>query len=616
MKTIGFVTCIRSLIACMALAYAGLVQAQPVDKTSTIYLNQAWTAQQRADYYWGSQGSALISYDIYLALKLPGSNELFNSASHADQVGLLMGPPDLKNNPDSLPVGITKTTVSSGQYTGVYMGMTCAACHTGQVQYKGQQIRIEGGANNRLNIVAWVRSLADSLNETVTDQARFQTMFKTIQKTNPAISEADLKRRLIQDTQIVQAQVKYSFVLPSLPGPGRMDALASIHNSFTAINTGELGNIYPSLAPVKPPFLWNAPQSAWVQWSAVVTNPLSRNAGETLGVFTRYDLKSATPEQGLFDTTTDIRGLVKLESLLKVLAPPKWPEEILGKLDQDKVMIGQKLFVNHCQQCHTTYPYRWSPERAPGKRFIENAIVPQTIVGTDGTQLKGISFNPEPVIFTGTLAPYFNGQAKVSNGEFGQVIQGKIVAKAVNKAGPFSKEEFAEMNSYTNYLNEPPVPSPQDSYKAAPRDGIWATGPFLHNGSVPTIYALLSPAAERPSSFFVTREFDPIKLGINTSVVNPQDYFFDTTLIGNSNAGHSFEKSYSQTRGNGVIGPELSAAERYAIIEYLKSIPNEAGRVTNYGGPANALVANEDKTWFNFKHPFNGQEASNYVRSH
>ena len=45
------------------------------------YLNQAWSEQDRADYYWLSQGSALISYDIYLALKLADSNELFNSAT-------------------------------------------------------------------------------------------------------------------------------------------------------------------------------------------------------------------------------------------------------------------------------------------------------------------------------------------------------------------------------------------------------------------------------------------------------------------------------------------------------------------------------------------------------
>ncbi len=610
------------LTACTVLICAGLDQSRAEDKDSTIYLNQAWTPQQRADYYWSSQGSALISYDIYLALQLPGSKTLFNSPSHADKVGLLMDPPDFKNNPDGLPIGISKTTVTTGQYIGVYMGMTCAACHTGQIQYKGKQIRIDGGVSNRIDLVSWMRSLAVSLNETVIDPVRFETMLKTIQKSNPVVSEADLKRRLLQDTQIVhalvniQAQVKQPAVVPSLPGPGRMDALGSIHNSFTAINTGELGNVYPTLAPVKPPFLWNAPQSAWVQWSGFVSNPLSRNMGQILGVFARYDLKSATPEQGLFDSTSDVKGLVKLESLLKGLAPPQWPEKILGQLDQEKVVIGQKLFAKNCTQCHSSYPYRWSRERAPGKRFIENAMVPQAIVGTDNTQLRGVSFNPDPVISTGSLAPYFNGKAKVSSAEFNQIILGKIIAKAVNKVGPFSKEEFAEMNNYTVYSNNPPSPPPKDSYKAAPRDGVWATGPFLHNGSVPTIYDLLSPAAERPTSFFVTREFDPVKLGINTAVATSKDYFFDTTLVGNSNRGHSFEKSYTQTRGNGVIGPELTSAERFAIIEYLKSIPNEPGRVTNYGGPAKPLIASEDKTWFNFKRPYNGQEASNYVRPH
>lgn len=154
MKMTGFVAMTRFLTACTVVILSGLGSSLATDKPNTTYLNQAWTAQQRADYYWGSQGSALISYDIYLALQLPGSTELFNSAAHADKMGLLTDPPDLKNNPDSLPIGITKTTVKSGQYTGVYMGMTCAACHTGQVQYRGQQIRIEGGSNNRLNIVA------------------------------------------------------------------------------------------------------------------------------------------------------------------------------------------------------------------------------------------------------------------------------------------------------------------------------------------------------------------------------------------------------------------------------------------------------------------------------
>src|SRR5713226_4668921 len=55
-----------------------------------IYLDQAWSPQDRAAYYWGSQGSALLSYDIYLALEVAGSQELFNSPANSDRVGLLV----------------------------------------------------------------------------------------------------------------------------------------------------------------------------------------------------------------------------------------------------------------------------------------------------------------------------------------------------------------------------------------------------------------------------------------------------------------------------------------------------------------------------------------------
>lgn len=571
-----------------------------------IRLDQGWNAQQRADYYWGSQGSALISYDIYLALKIAGSDKYFNSAEHADRVGLLMDPPNFKTNPDNLPIGISKTVVKSGQFSGIYMGMTCAACHTGQVQYKGQQIRIDGGAGTRINIIPWVTSLSEALDATLNEPARFAAMVSDIKKRNPKIDVKDLKARLEKDAEAVRLQVKYSFVVKAPAGPGRMDALESIHNSFMGISTGLYDNVYPWIAPTKPPFLWNAPQSAWVQWSGIAANPLRRNFGESLGVFTRYDLKSKTPEEGLFDGTNDIRGQVKIERLLQRLAPPKWPEDILGKLDQTKVARGEKLFVDNCQQCHTSYPYRWSAERAPGKRFIENALVPQKVVGTDDKQFTEVSFSPDAVIVTGHLAPYFSGKAKVTSAEFNQVIQNQILIKALKRAGSFSEKEFAEMNSYTNYLNEPPLKVALGSYKAAPRDGVWATGPFLHNGSVPTIYELLTPAAERVKTFYVTREFDPIKLGIETKQMAANDYLFDTTVPGNSNMGHSFEKSFSGKPADGIIGRELSSDERYAIIEYLKSIPNRAAQVTPYGGPKNPKIANEDPTWYNTKNPYNG----------
>ena len=67
------------------------------------------------------------------------------------------------------------------------------------------------------------------------------------------------------------------------------------------------------------------------------------------------------------------------------------------------------------------------------------------------------------------------------------------------------------------------------AYKARPLDGVSATPPYLHNGSVPNLYALLSPVAERPTKFFLgDREFDPLLVGYETNPI-PGGFELDTT---------------------------------------------------------------------------------------
>jgi hypothetical protein len=127
-------------------------------------------------------------------------------------------------------------------------------------------------------------------------------------------------------------------------------------------------------------------------------------------------------------------------------------------------------------------------------------------------------------------------------------------------------------------------------YQAPPLDGIWATAPYFHNGSVPTVYAVLNPDA-RPK-YFRRRDstgldaYDPMRLGwkveelphgqtdgpVTSATPQLRDparqaaaatferrKIFDTTLPGKSNAGHPF-------------GQPLSDSERRAVIEYLKTL--------------------------------------------
>jgi hypothetical protein len=181
------------------------------------------------------------------------------------------------------------------------------------------------------------------------------------------------------------------------------------------------------------------------------------------------------------------------------------------------------------------------------------------------------------------LAPYlpppYTGKEVVSEWVLKRAIASSVTAKAMGKL-KLTEEQTADLHGF----HELPLPPPPvDVYKAGPREGVWATAPFLHNGSVPNLYEMLIPAKERTKQFYVGREFDPIKVGVETSGKSG-DYLLDTPFPGIESRPPVRERS----PWNGVIGPLLTDAQRWAIVEHLKSIPEEGGRVTPFGGPAKA----------------------------
>jgi hypothetical protein len=104
--------------------------------------------------------------------------------------------------------------------------------------------------------------------------------------------------------------------------------------------------------------------------------------------------------------------------------------------------------------------------------------------------------------------------------------------------------------------------NPLMRYKSRPLDGIWATAPYLHNGSVPNLYQLLLPPAQRVTSFRIgTRQYDPRLVGYRTDAQAPGNTFtFDTSRPGNSNAGHDYGAS------------AMNDQQRMALIAYLKTL--------------------------------------------
>jgi hypothetical protein len=107
------------------------------------------------------------------------------------------------------------------------------------------------------------------------------------------------------------------------------------------------------------------------------------------------------------------------------------------------------------------------------------------------------------------------------------------------------------------------------AYKARPLDGIWATAPYLHNGSVPTLWHLLLPASQRPTNFWLgSREYDPVAVG----------YVWDKKPVGQSFEFRSVDANGKIINGNGNGGHEygvqrLSQGDnRKALVEYLKTL--------------------------------------------
>lgn len=277
------------------------VAAQAPSDQSVIHLNQAWSDDDREWYYHFSQGSAVLSYDIFLNLEVAGGQELFRSDANSVRYGLV---PEASNwiNPDGLPIGISKTNVATtiGEWpAGEYAGVTCAACHVGELNYKGKHVRIDGG-HSLFDPQAYFQAANAAVQATLTDSAKFDRLASRLGAASPE-AKAKLRERLERQAAAIYQYATQSSATVSPWGPGRIDALTMIQNRVTANTTGLLANTSTPIAPVKPPFLWNAPQGLWTQWAAIIQDPLARNFGETMGVYMPINLKAKTPADGLFE---------------------------------------------------------------------------------------------------------------------------------------------------------------------------------------------------------------------------------------------------------------------------------------------------------------------------
>jgi hypothetical protein len=246
----------------------------------------------------------------------------------------------------------------------------------------------------------------------------------------------------------------------------------------------------------------------------------------------------------------DFSKLGDIQDWFYKLKAPAWPEAVLGKLDGARVARGAAIYAGNCSSCHAL------SDRNDGKRELKAVLTPLSEVGTDPRMVRNFL---EGRVQTG---PWQGRKTAVLAGPVlgAQALSIDVVAHAAIGATlrhPVAAARDAAVSWHTVY--KAGIAQHPDYYKARPLSGIWASAPYLHNGSVPTLAELLKPPAQRVPKFWVGgREVDTVGVG-NEYGEGPNRSLLDTTLPGNSNAGHAY-------------GTALPEADKADLLEYLKSL--------------------------------------------
>ncbi len=573
---VGAVALVALLVGCGG----DLPERPPIE--SVEWAEQGWTAEQRSLYHNTGQGTVIAPVDFFFALERPFSKDKVSDPAYLSALGFLTGPDTAKDpgNPHGLPVGfavLDDKGPPAGKGLGPVVGLTCAACHTGQLTYQGKAFRIDGGAAGH-DLTGFSESFGLTLIETWYNPFKWRRFAKEVLKEKYEDGQAykTLKARFYPLVVAARRVAWYSFTTGAYPtheGFTRLDALGRIGNTVFGDDLVEKANYRVADAPVSYPYLWDIWRFDWVQYNGSVHQPMARNVGEALGVRARTNFIDAegkpvdpTPEKPgwtygpNFDTSIPVENLHRIETTLWDLTAPKWPAHIFGAVDQAKADKGRELFKENCAKCHGVRPIEQGPDV---KAQWAVTMVPLKVIGTDPTVATNFAKEKlDPVKMTGTKDP-------ISPAEGLKVVTDAVKGRAYELAG-LDPEKRAEMDGF----GRPNLVRAPCAYKARPLAGVWATPPYLHNGAVANVFELLGPEGERQPFWLGSFEYDPKTLGYVKTPIKG-GFKMDFKEAGNANTGHHF----SDTPGPGVIGRALSPDERYAIIEYLKALTPETQEV-------------------------------------
>jgi hypothetical protein len=619
----GFLRAVSRLIGAIALVVLGyyalsgiggveVPEAPRINPADRVALNHqqgwpdGWGVGQAQWFHHTSQGTRILPLDWFMNLQQPSLNPqapLIVEGDYLQRFGFLpssaherLNPGKPGSYPNGLPIGFAvawdfKAPYADPPSTGPVVGLTCAACHTGQILVRDQgdrrrlhSARIEGGSA-MISISAFQDAMGLALGYTVKIPTRLDRFLRKVlgEKYDDSAQRKRLKDELnafLDSGMKAKSYAETHHLTGTVGGFARTDALSLIGNRvFVALGNENL--IVPD-APVNFPPLWDTAWFDWVQYDGSIRMPMVRNIGEALGVGAPVNLLEN--QSKAFDSAVDVKGLHLMEAQLggttslSGLQPPRWADlveaKMLPPLEDELVKRGKPLYKDYCQRCHLP-PMDQLRAFAQGKsnddasraelekffevdaggatrRILKLTLVDLQEIGTDPNQ--ALNFYRRVAVFRGQTISAAVGLYTVTE---------LIRRDKFRGLGIISPDDPRNLE-YNRYRAFNPVEGPGADldtkaadkllkgdgmcrvlaanlkYRARPLDGLWATPPFLHNGSVPSLRQLLSPVVRRDKKFYLgTTVFDPKDVGYETHSFSGA-FRLDTTQPGNSNVGHEF----------------------------------------------------------------------------
>ena len=454
----------------------------------------------------GSEPESGLPYWIWRALP-----ELFHSelgGQGYEAFGFLYE--DDGGGPRDLPIGIARREVRGVEL----VWLNCAVCHSGTWRADADAPRqiVLGMPAQGFDLYGFIRFLFDAA---VDERFGSDSLMDAMEGAGADFGwlEALFYRLLVIPTVREELLARRARLLPLLDeqpawGPGRVDTF----NPYKLLQFGmTLGDLSEAerIGPADLPSIWlqgpRGDQVMQLHWDGNNRSLRERNLSAAIGA-------------GVTEETVDHQAIERVAAWLRDLPPP--PSPLAEGLDPEQVAEGARLYARHCLRCHG---------RQGDKGYV-----------FEGEDLGEVVLLAEIGTDPGRFESYTAEMAELQKGFFADDPDYRF-------------RHFEKTEGYANH----------------PLDGLWLRAPYLHNGAVPSLEALLAPPEARPRRFL--RGLDVIDRaagGFAAPDCPPGDgpgtasggtgACFDTALPGNGNGGH-------------LYGTDLAPAEKAALVAYLKT---------------------------------------------